>query len=59
MGDFTILTPKEPIFDEINFGQKITRNTIKEKARAKIRALKSEKDPKTTSPNRIVFLRPV
>ena len=25
----------------------------------KIRALKSEKDPKTTSPNRIVFLRPV
>ena len=31
MGDFTILTPKEPIFDEIDFGQKITKNTIKEK----------------------------
>ena len=55
MGDFTILTPKEPIFDEIDFGQKITKNTIKEKACAKNQGFRAKKDPKTTSPNRTVF----
>ena len=43
MGDFTILTPKEPIFDEIDFGQKITKNTIKEKACAKNQGFKVRK----------------
>ena len=43
MGDFTILTPKEPIFDEIDFGQKITKNTIKEKACAKKQGFKVRK----------------
>ena len=60
MGDFTILTPKEPIFDEIDFGQKITKNTIKEKACAKNQGFRAKKKSKRTSPNRTVFfLRPV
>ena len=59
MGDFTILTPKEPIFDEIDFDHKITKNTIKEKACAKNQGFRAQKNLKRTSPNRTVFLRPV
>ena len=43
MGDFTILTTKEPIFDEIDFGQKITKCTIKEKACAKNQGFRAKK----------------
>ena len=59
MGDFTILTPKEPIFDEIDFGQKITKNTIKEKACAKNQGFKVRKRSQNDFTKSYCFLCPV